>query len=126
MDSKQHSMWVPLYRQTLVISKFQSLDLQCLLDSQTFNRKGRLEMVALEPNRARQLAKELGLQVTLKRVAASSIEQVDDARFNLFTKLLWKGIYEDVATESAGYTVLLVPSYFDFVRLKSYMKRKNA
>jgi len=73
MDSKQHSMWVPLYRQTLVISKFQSLDLQCLLDSQTFNRKGRLEMVALEPNRARQLAKELGLQVTLKRVAASSI-----------------------------------------------------
>ena len=85
-----------------------------------------MEIVALEPNRARQLAKELGLQVTLKRVAASSIEQVDDARFNLFTKLLWKGIYEDVATESAGYTVLLVPSYFDFVRLKSYMKRKNA
>jgi hypothetical protein len=73
MDSKQHSMWVPLYRQTLVISKFQSLDLQCLLDSQTFNRKGRLEMIALEPNRARHLAKELGLQVTLKRVAASSI-----------------------------------------------------
>jgi len=66
------------------------------------------------------------LQVTLKRVAAQSIEQVDDARFNLFTKLLWKGIYEDVPTESAGYTVLLVPSYFDFVRLKSYMKRKNA
>lgn len=85
-----------------------------------------MEIVALEPNRARQLAKELGLQVTLKRVAASSIEQVDDARFNLFTKLLWKGIYEDVATESAGYTVLLVPSYFDFIRLKSYMKRKNA
>jgi len=53
IESKQHSMMIPLFRQTIVISKFQSLDLQCLLDSQTFNRKGRLEIVALEPNRAR-------------------------------------------------------------------------
>ena len=65
--------------------------------------------------------------MTLKRIPnIKSIEQVDDARFNLFTKLLWKGIYEDVSTEQAGYTILLVPSYFDFVRLKTFLKRKNA
>ena len=37
-----------------------------------------------------------------------------------------KGIYEDVSSEQSGYTVLLVPSYFNYVKLKSFMKRKNA
>jgi hypothetical protein len=51
----------------------------------------------LEPNRAKRLSQELDLQITLKRLAPmKSIEQVDDIRFNLFTKNLWKGIYEDV------------------------------
>ena len=65
--------------------------------------------------------------MTLKRLKPmKSIEEVDDIRFNLFTKTLWKGIYEDVSSDQAGYTVLLVPSYFDYIRLKSFLKRKNA
>ena len=37
-------------------------------------------------------------------------------------KTLWQGIYQNCT----GYTVLLVPSYFDFIRLKNYFKSKNA
>lgn len=51
---------------------------------------------------------------------------MDEARFNLFTKQLWKGIYDDVPSEQAGYTVLLVPQYFDYVKLKAFFKRRNA
>ena len=73
------------------------------------------------------MAKSLNLQLTLKRLPpVAGIEHVDDARFNLFTKQLWKGIYEDVATEQSGYTVLLVPQYFDYVKLKGFFRRKNA
>lgn len=52
----------------------------------------------------------------------TSFEQSADSRFNLFTKTLWQGIYEDCE----GYTVVLVPQYFDFIRLKQYLKAKNA
>lgn len=76
----------------------------------------------MQPNRAQVLAKQLGLTVTLKRVPpVASIEHADDARFALFTKLLWRPIYEN----QQGYTVLLVPSYFDYVKLKGYLTEKN-
>ena len=69
------------------------------------------------------MAKELGLTVTLKRVPpVESFERADESRYQLFVKTLWQGIY----TNCTGYTVLLVPSYFDFVRLKTYFKAKNA
>lgn len=87
----------------------------------------RLEIQSLEPNRARVLAKALKLQVTLKRLPTlHSLEQVDDARFSLFTKQLWKGIYDEVPESEKGYTVLLVPQYFDFIKLKSFFRRRNA
>ena len=61
--------------------------------------------------------------VTLKRIPpVASFEHADEARYQLFIKTLWQGIYQ----ACTGYTVLLVPSYFDFVRLKSYFKGKNA
>jgi len=87
----------------------------------------RIEIKSLEPNRAKQLARSLNLQITLRRLPqVESIEHVDDTRFNLFTKQLWKGIYEELPTEQSGYTVLLVPQYFDYVRLKGFFRRKNA
>lgn len=31
-----------------------------------------------------------------------------------------------MSTEQSGYTILLVPQYFDYVRLKGFFRRKNA
>ena len=52
----------------------------------------------------------------------TSFEQTSDSRFNVFTKTLWNGIYDDCE----GYTVVLVPSYFDYIRLKKFVKGRNA
>ena len=80
-------------------------------------------MPKLQPNRALQLAKKLNLMVTLKRIPpVESFEHADESRYQLFVKTLWQGIYQNCT----GYTVLLVPSYFDYVRLKAYFKEKNA
>lgn len=123
---KPHSMLAPLCRQLIMVAKFTGIDLQCLIGSQSFNRTGSVEMMPLEPCRAKALTKELGLQMTLKRVPkVETIADCDEARFALFTKSLWKGIY-DVPADQAGYTVVLVPSYFDYIRLKNFFKRKNA
>jgi U3 small nucleolar RNA-associated protein 25 len=51
-----------------------------------------------------------------------SIEHADNARYAFFTKQIWDKLYED----NPGYTVLFVPSYLDFVRLRTYFKNKNA
>ena len=63
------------------------------------------------------------LKMTLRRLPnVASLEHVDDARFSFFTKQIWDKLYED----NPGYTVLFVPSYLDFVRLRTFFKNKNA
>ena len=95
-----------------------ALDSHC-----SYNVYGRVTLPRLQPNRALKLAEQLSLMVTLKRIPpVASFEHADEARYQLFIKTLWQGIYQ----ACTGYTVLLVPSYFDFVRLKSYFKGKNA
>lgn len=51
-----------------------------------------------------------------------SITHLDDTRFSFFTKQLWEKIYED----NPGYTVLFVPSYLEFVRLRTWLRNRNA
>lgn len=62
-------------------------------------------------------------KMTLRRLPhVDSFEHLDDARFSFFTKKIWDKLYEN----NQGYTILFVPSYFDFVRLRTYFKNKNA
>ena len=99
------------------------MDLEVALDQYcSTNVFGRATIQRVQENRALELAKELKLTVTLKRIPpVASIEHADDARFSLFIKTLWQPIYE----ESNGYTLIFVPSYFDYVRLKNHIKGKN-
>lgn len=61
--------------------------------------------------------------MTLRRLPnVESFEHIDDARFSFFTKKIWDQLYEG----NQGYTVLFVQSYFDFVRLRTFFKNKNA
>lgn len=108
-----------------MIQKFRNIDLECALaESCSQNVFGSIKLMRIHENRARQLAESLKLSVTLRRIPpVQSFEHNDGVRFNLFTKTLWKDIYEDNTT---GYTVLLVPSYFDYVKLKNYFKNRNA
>jgi U3 small nucleolar RNA-associated protein 25 len=63
------------------------------------------------------------LKITLRKLPnVETIEHADDARFSFFTKQIWEKLYED----NPGYTVLFVPSYLDFVRLRTFLKNKNA
>ena len=52
----------------------------------------------------------------------ANFEKASDQRFKFFTSKLWEKIYN----EGTSYTILLVPSYFDFVRLRTFIKNKNA
>mmetsp|Transcript_13332 Transcript_13332/g.9628 ORF Transcript_13332/g.9628 Transcript_13332/m.9628 type:complete len:102 (-) Transcript_13332:336-641(-) len=61
------------------------------------------------------------IKTTLKKVpSVQSVEYIDDAKFTYFTKNLWHSIYEPL------FTVLFVPNYFDFIRLRSFFKSENS
>lgn len=69
------------------------------------------------------VAQNQKIKVTLRRLPnVNSFEHNDQARFTFFTKKLWKGLYED----NTGYTILFVPHYFDFVKLRTHFKSENA
>ena len=84
---------------------------------------GQISLPKVHPNRAKQICQAKGIKVTLRRLPeVSSFEHSDSSRFSFFTKKLWDAIYVD----NQGYTILVVPSYFDFVNLRTYIKNKNA
>jgi len=77
----------------------------------------------VHPNRAKEICEQYNIKVTLRRLPnVSSYEHNDSARFAFFTKKIWDQLYEG----NQGYTILLVPSYFDFVNLRTYLKNKGA
>jgi len=74
-------------------------------------------------NQALSICQNYNAKVTLRRVPyVSSYEHASDARFKFFTKKIWDGLYDN----NPGYTVLFVPNYFDFVKLRTFIKLKNA
>lgn len=79
----------------------------------------------MHSNRAKEICDDHNgqLKITLRRLPnVESFEHSDDARYSFFTKQIWDKLYED----NTGYTILFVPSYLDFVRLRTYFRNKNA
>jgi len=82
---------------------------------------GSVSLPKLYPDKMKELATTHNVRVQLKRLQVENIESADDTRFSYFTKKVWDAVYD-----FGGYTVLFVPSYFDFIRLKQFFKNKNA
>jgi hypothetical protein len=85
-----------------------------------------IRLPKIHPNRAAMIAETKKVQVTLKRLPnVSSFEHADATRFNYFSKKLWEPIYE-AAKQAGGYTVLFVPHYFDFIKIRTFIRNLNA
>jgi len=95
----------------------------CLDQYCDHNVFGQIKLNKIHPNRASMLATELQIKVTLRRLPnVTTFQHVDDCRFNFFTKSLWDGLYDGCQ----GYTLIFLPHYFDFVRMKNFLKNRNA
>lgn len=109
----------PHLRQTIVVQKFRNLDLDYITREycQT-SLFGNIQVVRQHTNMLREMSRDLQIKFTLKRLNVETIENQDDVRFNFFTKKLWQSVY----SEGQNYTVLFVPQYFDFVKLRHFIK----
>lgn len=110
------------FRQTAIFSAFNTPELTELFRTQCQNWAGKARLQREYPG----VIQDLGLKVkqTFSRFDAHSIANDPDARFEYFTKAILPSIAKR-AKDAAG-TLLFVPSYLDFVRVRNYFANSPA
>ena len=112
------------FRQSIVVQNFRSMDIDYIIKEYcSVNYRGSIWInKTYEKNLLQEYSRSKKIKITLRKLNTDSIELVDDTRFNFFTKKLWQKLYENLT----GYTVVFCSTYFEFVRVRSFLKNNNA
>ncbi|XP_066451689.1 U3 small nucleolar RNA-associated protein 25 homolog isoform X2 [Eleutherodactylus coqui] len=114
------SDWAKYYRQTLLFSALQDPQINSVFNKHCFNYSGQ---VAVRNMPVTGSISQVLVQLphVFQRLEAESMLSVIDARFNFFTgKILPQ--YRDAIM---SHTLIYIPSYFDYVRLRNYFKKEE-
>ncbi|KAK6951094.1 rRNA-binding ribosome biosynthesis protein utp25 [Daldinia eschscholtzii] len=113
------------YRQTLVLSAFNTPELAELHRRFGTNWAGRLRV---QPEAYPGAIEELGIKVkqTFSRFEAPSVAGEPDARFEYFTSAVIPALTKRAKGQDLGGTLIFVPSYLDFVRVRNYFATSPA
>jgi len=110
-------------KQTIMLSKFNSLELSYIFKKcSSTNYLGKL-IIPYEFQCP--LSKELivkNIKISLRKIPVGDLETAAERKFDYFTKKIWPKLYENCKS----YTILYVPTYFDFMRLKKYFNDTHA
>jgi U3 small nucleolar RNA-associated protein 25 len=108
------------FRQTIALSAFNTPELNTLFYNHSKNWAGKIK---IQPNYSGAL-QELGLKVkqTFSRLESPSFSTDPDTRFTYFTTAIVPALIRR-SKDLAG-TLIFVPSYLDFVRVRNYFKNE--
>lgn len=108
--------WAKYFRQTIVLSAFNTPELSELQRSYCHNWAGK---VRLQPE-YHGMIQQLGIKAkqTFSRFQSSSVEKDPDARFEYFVSAIVPTLAKRVK-DTTG-TLLFIPSYLDFVRVRNF------
>lgn len=117
------------YRQTLVFSSIKSIYISSLFGKEALNFEGRLQQVNFERKLFKLnpvLAKQVALKTIEHRfqrftVPNGSLAGSADARFKFFVE----SVLPKFNSSTLGHTLIYIPSYFDFLRLRNYMRKEE-
>ncbi|KAG0502594.1 hypothetical protein HPP92_002666 [Vanilla planifolia] len=132
MPSKQHGtdvmrvkQWyldghARFYRQTILLGSFLTPDMNALFNRVCVNYEGKVKLIS----KHKGLLHKVLLQVcqVYHRFEASSVVDVDDARLEYFSKKVFPKIKDSLE----GGTMIFTSSYFEFVRIRNFLKSQNA
>ncbi|XWW93812.1 hypothetical protein V2A60_001749 [Cordyceps javanica] len=110
--------WARYFRQTILLSGFHTPELAELQRSACYNWAGKAR---LQPEYAGVLS-QLGVKArqTFSRFQSHALDEDPDARFEYFVSAVVPGLVKRAKETGAGGTLLFVPSYLDFVRVRNY------
>lgn len=112
--------WSKYYRQTMIFSSVQLPEIHNILNKRCFNYAGKIKVVnPIEIGTVSQVLVQIP-QVFQKFIVNDHVKAIDE-RFNFFTtKILPQ--YKDTIMSN---TLIYVPSYFDFVKLRNYFRNED-
>ncbi|NXK78734.1 DIEXF factor, partial [Amazona guildingii] len=112
--------WCRYYRQTLLFSALQDPQVNSVFNKHCFNYMGQVAVrnVPLSGSISHVVVQ---LPHVFRRLEAESLTSVIDTRFQFFVdKVLPE--YRDAIM---SHTLIYIPSYFDYVRLRNYFKKEE-
>ncbi|XP_015587698.1 digestive organ expansion factor homolog [Cephus cinctus] len=112
--------WSKYYRQSLIFSSVQLPEINAIFNKKCFNYAGKVKVS--NPISSGAVCQVLvQLPQVFQKFDVSSHSQAIEARMNFFlTKILPQ--YKD---SIMNHTLIFVPSYFDFVKLRNYFKKEE-
>ena len=113
----------PQYRQLLLFSRFTDPSITALYNKFASSHAGSIRLSrSISDNSASICSVYSGIQQVFKEIATTSLRTKDDEKFDYFIKKVLPPLLKPTAQK---HTMIFIPSYFDFVRLRNYfIKRK--
>ncbi|XP_005997442.1 U3 small nucleolar RNA-associated protein 25 homolog [Latimeria chalumnae] len=112
--------WSKYYRQTLLFSAFQEPQINSIHNKHCLNYRGQVAVKNM-PQSGSICQVVVQLPHVFQRLETESFITLPDARFHfLINKILPQ--YRDAVM---SHTLIYIPSYFDFVRLRNYFKKEE-
>ncbi|KAM6487309.1 DUF1253-domain-containing protein [Trichoderma sp. SZMC 28011] len=108
--------WAKYFRQTVILSAFNTPELAELQRLYCHNWAGRVRLQPEYPGVIGQLG--LKAKQTFSRFQSSAVERDPEARFDYFTSAIIPSLVKR-SKDSSG-TLIFIPSYLDFVRVRNY------
>lgn len=119
------------HRQTIMISAFTNAAVTRTFRESCCNNSGKIIVVKTFGKKSTDGSAEGVIAQTPQnirqhfvRLRTESIGEVDDARFNYFTKTWFPTKIQPLVSQNVR-TILFVPSYFDFARLRTWLNEQH-
>eukprot|EP00842_Homolaphlyctis_polyrhiza_P003553 jgi/Hompol1/4199/HPOL_003563-RA len=108
-------------RQNIIFSQFNAPEINSLVTNYSRNVAGRVKMTR-EYEGAISNVLVQAPQI-FQRIPPHSIADSPDARFNYFIEIILPTLRQSIVQQT--HTLIFIPSYFDYVRLRNYLKEHN-
>jgi len=107
------------YRQTVVLSSFESAEMASLASRLCANHAGAVRFAPEHPGVLGRAPR--GVRQVFEGLAAESPAAAADARFEHFRRRVWPRMRDAAGSGQ----LIFVPSYFDLVRLRKFLKEED-
>ncbi|XP_019428789.1 PREDICTED: U3 small nucleolar RNA-associated protein 25 [Lupinus angustifolius] len=108
------------YRQTIIMGCYSNPDINASFNHQCFNYEGKVKLISEYKGVLHKVLPQI--RQIYERFDVDSIVDADDARFEYFVKK----VFPRIKDSDQGGIMLFTNSYFEFIRIRNFLKSQNA